>query len=152
MHSRRGRFTQAQQIARNDLCRNDGRSTYGPFVCQPCRDQGLDGRVCDQHVVILDGSMRSHCKLHAPQCECGHLATFWCQGINCRRKRAWCEQHRRAHRTDPDRSYCDSCYALEFPKCEQAGCERVGSLECEYVDSVTLAILRICTVGKFMER
>ncbi len=122
-----------------DLCRSEGRSTYGPFVCQLCRDRGLDGRVCDEHVVILDGSMRSHCKLHAPRCECGRPATFWCQGTNCRRKRAWCEQHRHAHRNDPDHSYCESCYALAFPRCEQAGCERVGSLACEFVDPVTLA-------------
>lgn len=121
-----------------DQCRAEGRSVYGPFVCQPCAAEGRDGRACDAHVAILDGSMRSQCLRHAPMCECGRPGTFWCQGASCRRNRAWCEKHRRSHHNDPDHSYCEACYAVAFPTCEQAGCQQVGSLTCEHVDPRSL--------------
>ncbi len=121
-----------------DLCRNEKRNVYGPFVCPLCKDAGGDGRVCDNHVVILDGSMRSVCRTHAPQCACGTPATFWCQGPECRRRKAWCDTHRKRHRNDPDHSYCEQCYAQLFPACEHAGCASVGTLACEFIDSKTL--------------
>jgi KH domain len=120
------------------LCQDEGKSTYGPFICSVCRDEGDDARVCDNHVVILDGAMRSFCRTHAPRCDCGSAATFWCQGVDCRRRKAWCDVHRQRHRNDPDHSYCNACFARMFPECERGGCDNVGTLECEFVDARTL--------------
>jgi hypothetical protein len=120
------------------LCQQESKSVYGPFVCLTCRDEGDDGRVCDNHVVILDGAMRSFCRKHAPLCACGNAGTFWCQGVECRRRKAWCDSHRERHRNDPDHSYCTTCYARMFPECERGGCGNVGTLACEFVDTRTL--------------
>jgi len=121
-------------------CKAQGLSSYGPFICPTCQDTRDDARVCDNHVVILDGAMRSFCEEHAPLCGCGQAGTFWCQGPTCRRQTAWCDQHRRRHPRDPDHSFCIACYALAYPECEHGGCDRVGSLGCEHVDVATLKI------------
>lgn len=121
-----------------DSCQAEGKTVYGPFICPTCRDSGQDGRVCDNHVLILDGAMRSFCRTHAPRCECGAAATFWCQGPECRRRKAWCDAHRKHHRNDPDHAYCPGCYAVLYPDCERNGCANVGTLACEFVDVNTM--------------
>ena len=118
-------------------CVKQGRQTYGPFVCEACGKEGRGGRCCDDHVAILDGSMRSTCVEHVPNCHCGQKATFWCQGRNCRRSKAWCDEHRRPHPYNRDVWYCLECYTLEFPQCGHLGCANTGTIACEHVDSAS---------------
>ena len=58
---------------------------------------------------------------------------FWCAGNSCRRRVAWCQQHRKQHPQDPDVAYCPSCFATEFPPCEHPGCQAIGTVTCEHV-------------------
>ena len=120
------------------LCEGEGRAEYGPFICVDCRSAGNDGRICDDHVVILDGAMWAFCRSHAPRCSCGEMATFWCQGPGCRRRTAWCDAHRNHRRNDPDHAYCPDCYSRLYPSCERLGCSNVGTLSCEFIDPRTL--------------
>ncbi|MEU2711912.1 hypothetical protein [Streptomyces sp. NPDC007205] len=116
-------------------CAELGKETYGPFVCRGCADAGRRDRVCDEHVVILDGALITACPLHRPECgECRQPATFRCAGPRCRTKTAWCDAHRVAHPEDPDTDYCPSCYQLVFPVCEHSGCNGVGTMACDIVD------------------
>jgi hypothetical protein len=113
-------------------CRHcPGRGTYGPFRCTMCPDDG--NRVCDRHVVILDGSLVATCPEHRPSCHCGARATFRCAGKACRRETAWCDTHRRGHPRDRDVDYCPSCYDAAFPRCDERSCEDLGSVRCEHV-------------------
>lgn len=120
-------------------CRTEGRRQYGPFVCYRCRDDNKETRLCDQHVVILDGNMASFCSEHRPISPTGEAATFWCSGPQCRYKQiAWGPTDRRAHPNDPDYWYCSKCYAELFPLCTGiANCKDTGSNACEFVDATT---------------
>jgi predicted RNA-binding protein YlqC (UPF0109 family) len=115
------------------LCRAEGRDTYGPFLCRDCGTKEQVGRVCDEHVAILDDSMRSTCRSHVPACICGQPATFWCQGPGCRRNKAHCDRHRRNHPSDPENWYCPDCYDYEFPACSHLGCINTGTVLCEFI-------------------
>jgi hypothetical protein len=109
-----------------------GKGTYGPFLCSTCPQDG-DNRVCDEHVVILDGSLIATCPSHRPACQCGAPATFRCAGKACRREKSWCDAHRRRHPCDHDVDYCPSCYDVTFPSCDAQACADVGSVRCEHV-------------------
>lgn len=120
-------------------CRQEGRRQYGPFVCQRCRDEQRETRLCDEHVVILNGSMASFCTQHRPLSPTGEPATFWCAGPQCRRKQvAWGPSDQCAHPNDPDYLYCKECYAEMFPRCDGGvDCKETGSNRCEFVDPAT---------------
>ena len=109
--------------------------SYGPFRCA---EKGCEKRLCDQHAVILDGSMRAYCPEHEPKCKgSGAKATFWCDGIRCRGRVAWSESYRVRHPNDPDHWYCPDCYALEFPRCGTYGCQDTGTTRCQHIDEVS---------------
>jgi hypothetical protein len=108
---------------------------YAPFTCTGCGTAERPGRVCDEHVAVLDLNFdKVTCVRHRPSCHCGQSATFWCPGTGCRRAKAWCDRHRTSHPGDPATSYCPDCYADRFPACGFAGCAGTGSLACEYAD------------------
>ncbi|BCJ51933.1 hypothetical protein Asp14428_34080 [Actinoplanes sp. NBRC 14428] len=114
-------------------CADEGRVSYGPFLCSGCGATDTRRRVCDDHVVILDLSFaKATCPAHVPRCECGRTATFWCAGPGCGRGKAWCDQHRRRHPGDELISYCGGCYDRRFPACSTGGCGSIGSLSCEF--------------------
>ncbi|WP_410610286.1 KH domain-containing protein [Amycolatopsis sp. lyj-109] len=115
-------------------CRHcTGKSEYAPFVCKSCPSDDNDNRVCDRHVVILDGALVATCRDHRPSCHgCGEPAEFRCAGRACRRERAWCRTHRRPHPRDADLDFCPSCYEDAFPRCESPSCTDLGSVRCEY--------------------
>ncbi|MFJ8509370.1 hypothetical protein [Streptomyces avermitilis] len=117
------------------VCADSGKETYGPFLCRDCAGTGRGDRVCDEHVVILDGALTTNCPLHHPGCrQCGQPASFRCAGDRCRTRTAWCDAHRVSHPEDPDTDYCPSCYQLLFPVCERSGCNGVGTMGCDIVD------------------
>lgn len=137
-------------------CLESGREEYGPFICREA--EGADDRVCDRHVVLLDGSFRATCPRHRPSCAsagnattCGNTATFWCRGQKCSGKTAHCDRHRRSHPGDRAISYCPECYAAMFPECRQAGCTATGSLACDFVinDSFKRCGIRACSQHAF---
>ena len=106
--------------------------SYGPFRCS---EQNCKNRLCDQHVVILDGNMRAYCPNHAPVCRgSGGRAIFWCDGPRCRGRMAWSEQYRVQHPNDADHWYCRECYALQFPTCSSLYCHDTGTTRCEHVN------------------
>jgi hypothetical protein len=110
---------------------------YGPFLCRACTERGTGDRVCDDHVVVLDGGLQPTCPEHHPRCaaaSCATPATFRCGGPSCRKDRAWCDRHRRPHPRDSDTDYCPGCHDIAFPVCEEAGCHGVGTVACEHVD------------------
>ncbi|KDN21863.1 KH domain-containing protein [Amycolatopsis rifamycinica] len=111
-----------------------GRGTYGPFLCKTCPSDG-ENRVCDRHVVILDGSLTATCPDHRPACRCDAPATFRCAGKACRTVTAWCDAHRKRHPRDHDLNYCPSCYDVTFPRCDERPCPDLGSVRCEHVTS-----------------
>jgi hypothetical protein len=127
-------------------CAGDGRQAYGPFVCSDSSG-GQEHRACDRHVSILDGSLTPTCGAHRPGCRaCAAPAAFWCAGKSCRRKVAWCQQHRKQHPQDPDVAYCPSCYAAQFPPCEAPGCRAIGTVTCEHVSrAMEPCARRMCT-------
>lgn len=117
-------------------CRDGGHRVYGPFKCVDCEDDARS-RVCDEHAIILDGSLLTACPTHRPACSeasCQRRATFRCGGRGCMSRRPWCDAHRVRHPHDADRAYCPSCFAVAFPRCEHDGCTRTGTAACEYVD------------------
>ena len=66
-------------------CRREHKRIYGPFICQRCPQE--DRRVCDQHAVVLPGSLTerrsliARCPQHQPACkDCGAAAAIWCPG------------------------------------------------------------------------
>jgi hypothetical protein len=121
-------------------CTAAGREAYGPFICASCKDERTPERVCDEHVVLLDGSFRATCPRHSPTCSTcgtGTAGTFWCRGPNCRGSLAHCDRHRRSHPGDQAIGYCPACYAVKFPECGHPGCTATGSLACEFVDQDT---------------
>lgn len=120
-------------IYRCDTCRQQGEERYGPFRCRPCADQGRQGRVCDHHVRILDGSFQARCPEHLPACDCGRPSVFWCEGRRCARRKAWCDAHRLRHPGHPATSYCQNCYDTQFPACAMPGCRQLGHLRCGFV-------------------
>src|SRR5437588_546984 len=93
----------------------------------------------EHHVVILSGGMRldghplAACDLHIPNCKCGQRASFWCAGPQCRRRAAWCEQHREQYPNSPEIIYCCDCYSEVFPTCARPGCKLTATNVCEYV-------------------
>lgn len=117
-------------------CAAAGQAGYAPFSCQDCKQAGPDHRVCDRHVSILDGALVATCREHHPSCSgCTRPATFRCAGRACRRDRAWCHHHRRAHPRDSDVDYCPTCYDTEFPRCEVAKCADIGTVACEHISA-----------------
>ncbi len=109
-------------------------SGYAPFVCSTCT--GEKKRMCNEHAVILDGSMRAFCPGHAPLCaSSGSRATFWCDGPDCRGRVGWSEASRTAHPNDADHWYCPACFKQLFPRCEDKRCNDTGTVSCEHVDS-----------------
>jgi hypothetical protein len=119
--------------------------TYGPFICRRCPEERR--RVCDEHVVLLPGSLEGTCPEHHPRClECDESALIWCPGPKCRSTKAWCEAHivhRRAG--EDDVAYCRSCHEDLFPRCEHDECKAVASLSCRHVtDSGRLCGTRVC--------
>ena len=133
-------------------CLASKREEYGPFICNACTAEGAEDRVCDEHVVLLDGSLRATCPRHKPNCSsCGSAATFWCRGPRCRGTTAHCDRHRRFHPGDQAISYCPECYAVKFPECGQTGCTATGSLACDFVSQDTLKMCgaRACSQHAF---
>ncbi|MFE6056345.1 hypothetical protein ACFQ6N_36850 [Kitasatospora sp. NPDC056446] len=128
----RGVLEPAQVRYACDTCRAAGTETYAPFSCPGCGDGTRPGRVCDAHVLLLDGSLRASCARHAPQCRCGQPARAWCGGPRCRATRAWCADHLVRHPNDPAFVYCRDCYGERFPSCEQSGCPATALVRCEH--------------------
>jgi hypothetical protein len=120
------------------VCAEARQRKYGPFLCARCRDEDKQTRLCDEHVIILDGAMTSVCPRHRPKAANGEWATFWCSGPACRRRQvAWPETDRRRHPIEPSIWYCPGCYADLFPPCSGPVCMAIGSNVCEYVDPLT---------------
>lgn len=119
------------QTYRCATCERDGQVTYGPFTCRRCsKDQA---RVCDNHVRLLPGSLEGTCPQHAPRCHCGQPGTGYCTGSGCKSTKAWCATHLRVRGSA---AYCAECYEAMFPACSSSGCEAVGSLACQHVDTI----------------
>jgi hypothetical protein len=120
-------------------CLKSGREEYGPFTCHACRAEKAADRICDQHVILLDGGFRASCPRHRPVCpSCGNTAIFWCRGPKCKGTTAHCDRHRRSHPGDQAVSYCPECYGIAFPACGHQGCTATGSLACHFVDQGSL--------------
>ncbi|HUN36943.1 MAG TPA: KH domain-containing protein [Trebonia sp.] len=120
-------------------CQASGHEEYGPFTCHACRAEKTADRVCDQHVILLDGGFRASCPRHRPVCpSCGNAASFWCRGPKCKGTTAHCDRHRRSHPGDQAISYCPECYGIAFPACGHQGCTATGSLACGFVDQGSL--------------
>lgn len=115
-----------------DTCRTAGRTAYGPFTCPGCGTGERPGRVCDDHAVFLEGSLRSFCAEHLPVCRCGRAARAWCEGPGCRTNRAWCGDHLVPHPVDTSVTYCQDCHTELFPACERRGCRGTGHTRCEH--------------------
>ncbi|GHJ42840.1 hypothetical protein Cs7R123_01820 [Catellatospora sp. TT07R-123] len=120
---------------------------YGPFLCRDCGED-RSARLCDDHVLILDGSLLPTCEKHRPTCaECGGTASFRCTGRSCRSQKAHCDRHRVVHPHDPDHAYCPSCFAEKFPRCEIGSCRNIGASPCEIVDAgVDPCGARVCAM------
>lgn len=121
------------------VCAGARQRTYGPFLCAHCREEEeKQTRLCDEHVIILDGAMTSFCPRHRPKAANGEWATFWCSGPQCRRKHAaWPDADRRRHPQEPSIWYCGGCYVDLFPPCSGPACTAIGSNVCEHVDPRT---------------
>ncbi|MGR6967046.1 hypothetical protein ACU610_21545 [Geodermatophilus sp. URMC 61] len=115
-------------------CARDGRSTYAPFVCGECPEEGHG--VCDEHARLLPGGMAATCPAHEPACAaCSSPAAARCPGPDCRSRTAWCAAHLQAHSSDPETGYCARCRDRLFPECGiSSGCPGVGSVSCEHVE------------------
>lgn len=129
------------------VCAASQLRTHAPFACLTCQSHkgmprdaklgaGASPRLCEDHVVLLEGALRPYCPAHAPRCTCGAAALAWCFGRNCseRRGRAYCGEHVRPHPKVPDLYYCHRCYELEFPMCQETGCEAFGTIRCTHVE------------------
>ncbi|HJQ32503.1 MAG TPA: KH domain-containing protein [Pyrinomonadaceae bacterium] len=120
-------------------CSAAGQQSHGAYSCPACGGASRPDRLCDRHVVILNGGMRldgrlnATCEEHVPACRCGGRASFWCAGPRCRRASAWCERHRRQHPNAPDVFYCVDCYEELFPACAQPRCAFTATAFCEFV-------------------
>ncbi|WP_432838533.1 hypothetical protein [Dactylosporangium sp. CA-092794] len=127
-------------------CARQGIERYGPFQCAQCRSADPARRLCDNHAEVLDGALLAHCAEHRPACvECGSPGHFRCAGDRCATKQAHCSRHRVVHPNDPDLSYCPTCYAEEYPTCEQSRCRSIGSVRCEASDQQMRPCgIRIC--------
>lgn len=132
------------------VCDDLGQLSHAPFRCHTCSERsadtnggraatGVSPKLCPDHVVILEGSLRCFCPSHAPACHCGNLATAWCFGPACalNKGRTYCTQHLQPHPKIPDLYYCAECYAIEFPPCEAPGCDSFGTIRCSHVDPDT---------------
>src|SRR5947209_3667782 len=85
----RGVFEPPQARYACATCAGRGEVRYAPFTCRECGTAERPGRVCDEHVVVLDLNFAEvTCARHAPSCGCGRAATFWCAGTRCRRAKA----------------------------------------------------------------
>jgi hypothetical protein len=141
-------------------CRDDGRRTYGPYTCASCpppgkRDDKRPGRVCEDHVVVLSGSLLSMCRRHADSCSdssCNRPATYRCEGSGCRRRTPWCDDHRRSAPGDPASAYCPACQARDYPSCSRPGCGGIGSIRCELVVDRDGRACDIATCGRHAAR
>lgn len=134
------------------LCTAAGRSSHGAYTCYVCRAAKRPDRLCEDHVVILNGGMRldgrlnATCEEHVPACKCAQRASFWCAGPRCRRAAAWCDRHRKQHPNAPDIFYCIDCYDELFPACAHQACAFTATGHCEYVnDNGTLCTRRMCS-------
>ncbi|MFI6445881.1 KH domain-containing protein [Kitasatospora sp. NPDC050543] len=124
----------ARLVHRCATCDRAGRAGYGVFHCRACGDAGQPDQVCVDHAVMLDGALTPSCPEHHPRCrDCDTAAVFWCAGVNCRARAAWCARHRARHPQDPDTDYCPGCYRLAFPVCEEQGCSSVGTVTCDWL-------------------
>lgn len=120
-------------IYRCATCQREENVTYGPFVCNGCPSHAA--RVCDNHVLLLPGSLTGRCPGHTPICSCGQRAVAWCPGPQCRGGVAWCVTHLVSHAgRDHEVKYCQVCYSTRFPACSRQGCHEVGSMRCQWVD------------------
>jgi hypothetical protein len=133
------------------VCAGTGRRTHAPFVCGVCDGSAGPGAgpkqnaeapatdLCDEHVVLLEGSLRSFCPAHRPHCGCGRPAGVWCFGPGCRKQRGrgFCHEHVRAHPSLPDLFFCEACYEELFPPCQAPGCAALGKIRCSHVDEST---------------
>lgn len=124
-------------VYRCSECDQRGSAAYGPFRCKPCEREGRPGRVCVEHVVVLEGSLEAFCPAHRPACRgCGHPAQYWCaRPESCNSRVAWCGRHAQQHPQDPDTHYCSDCYRSAFPVCEERGCSSVGTVRCDWLGS-----------------
>jgi hypothetical protein len=128
-------------------CRHcTAKAEYAPFVCSVCLE-GNNNRVCDRHVVILDGALTATCQEHRPTCQaCSSAAVFRCAGKACRREKTWCGAHRRPHPRDPDVVFCPPCFEDAFPRCEDSSCGDLASVRCEHrTRDFRLCARRMCT-------
>jgi len=118
------------------LCVRDGRRTAGALRCPFCKK---DDRICDEHAVLVSGSLKTFCLEHVPTCECGQPAAALCRGPRCDAEggRMFCRPHLVPHPSVADLAYCSTCYALLFPPCDVSGCDGIGGIECLHVDSGT---------------
>lgn len=117
-------------------CRREGKRTYGPFICkQRYQDRTFcDQRVCDEHTVVLPGSLTARCPRHEPVCQdCGSPGAVWCPGPRCDSHKAWCRRHSATHTSEPTMSYCLPCLAALFPPCGVSNCDKVGSISCDHI-------------------
>lgn len=116
------------------VCREGGRRVYGPFICGSCTE---DNRVCDDHVLLLPGSLNPVCQEHSPSCSakgCSSLADLWCPGPRCRSREAWCRRHAATHGNSGDVAFCAGCLEALYPPCAQRDCSAIGSVGCDHVE------------------
>jgi hypothetical protein len=118
------------------LCVRDGRRTPGALRCALCK---RDSQICEEHAVLVAGSLKAFCLEHAPACGCGEPAAAVCRGPRCEPEggRMFCRPHLVAHPNIPDVAYCSACYTALFPPCSVSGCDGIGGIECLHVDPST---------------
>ena len=130
------------------VCLANNTRVYGPFICAQCSWEKKKTRLCDRHVVIIEGGMQTFCPDHQPRARSGEPAVFWCPGPLCRKEQAWSEKDRVRRPQDTDTWYCRGCYDKLYPRCSLAGCRNTGYIRCEHVDPGTLQACgqRLCNV------
>jgi hypothetical protein len=118
------------------LCVRDGRRTPSSLRCAFCKK---DSQICEEHAILVAGSLKAFCLEHAPACECGEPAAAVCRGPRCEPEggRMFCRPHLVAHPNVPDIAYCSACYAALFPPCDVSGCDGIGGIECLHMDPGT---------------
>ncbi len=116
-------------------CKESGQSRYGPFLCSHGHGGDRRYRLCEDHVVLLDGSLQAFCSDHVPACDCGDLAVGVC-AAGCA-KPMCCDRHLIAHSSSPELRFCRDCHDRLFPSCHVSKCEGVGEIVCLHVDRAT---------------
>jgi hypothetical protein len=126
-------------------CRVERRvSRHAALACQACAElgrgssaspqpPGASPKICAEHAVILEGSLRAFCPAHAPRCQCSALATGFCFGPICKAQGvAHCAEHLQAHPNVADAYFCRACYAELFPPCLGPGCSSLATIRCSH--------------------